>query len=93
MNKASIYKFSLFSSIALILIGALFKIQHHPGAPDFLITGILLSLIYIVIALTDIYKDNKISLPGKAAWLICFILITWIAGLYYYFTKIKPDNS
>ncbi len=87
MTKYQLYRFSLFASIILILFGVYFKIQHHPGGEDFLITGLILGLLFIFIGMEDVYKDPKRSLPEKAAWLIGFISL--IGGIIYYFIEIK----
>jgi len=77
-------------SIAITIIGAMFKIMHWPGASLLLSLGLLLSLIYIVIALIEIYKTESKSLVEKVLWLIGFIVFSWIVGLIYYFVELKP---
>jgi len=85
-----LYKTSLMISIAITIIGAMFKIMHWPGASLLLSLGLLLSLIYIVIALIEIYKTESKSLVEKVVWLIGFIVFSWIVGLIYYFVELKP---
>jgi hypothetical protein len=68
----------------------MFKIMHWPGARLLLSLGLLLSLIYIVIALIEIYKTESKTLVEKVVWLIGFIVFSWIVGLIYYFVELKP---
>lgn len=85
-----LYKTSLMISIAITIIGAMFKIMHWPGASLLLSFGLLISLIYIVIALIEIYKTESKSLVEKILWLIGFIVFSWIVGLIYYIVEMKP---
>jgi predicted membrane channel-forming protein YqfA (hemolysin III family) len=85
-----LYKTSLIISIAVTIIGAMFKIMHWPEARLLLSLGLLLSLIYIVIALIEIYKTESKTLVEKVVWLIGFIVFSWIVGLIYYFVELKP---
>jgi len=89
-KKIKLYRTSLMISIAITIIGAMFKIMHWPGASLLLSLGLLLSLIYIVIALIEIYKTESKSLVEKVLWLIGFIVFSWIVGLIYYFVELKP---
>jgi hypothetical protein len=40
-------------------------------------------VIWIIIALREIYRSNRISSMEKIMWTISFIGINWIAGLCY----------
>ncbi len=83
------YKFSLIAGIVLIMLGAFYKVQHHSGASEFLLTGMLISLIYMVIGLGDVAGDEKKSVLSKILWLGGFIFFTGVAGIIYYFTDIR----
>ncbi|HHJ10578.1 MAG TPA: hypothetical protein ENK25_06770 [Bacteroidetes bacterium] len=91
MNKYQLYKFSLIAGIVLILLGAFYKTQHHTGASEFLLTGMLISLIYIIIGISGIIRDKNKSLFNKLVWLLGFILFpfTAIAGIIYYYKHIR----
>lgn len=77
-------------SISITIFGAMFKIMHWPGTSVLLLSGLLLSLIYIVIGLIGIYKTKSKSLVEKFLWLLGFIVFPWIAGLIYYIVELKP---
>ena len=92
MDKNKLYKFSLFLSIPVIIIGALFKIQHWPLSSLIMSIGLLISLIYIVIGLIDVYKNDNKMLPEKLMWLIGFLMLPMITGLIYYLRMTSKYN-
>ena len=89
MKKYQLYRLSLNISIAILLVGFLFKIQHWPGGNLMMTIGWILSLVYTVIALYEIFLNEEISLFEKGGWLIGFLILTPITGLFYYFSNIK----
>ncbi|WP_395808502.1 hypothetical protein [Daejeonella sp.] len=40
-------------------------------------------VIYIIMALNEIYTSNRVNLIEKIMWTISFIGLGWIAGLIY----------
>ena len=92
MNNIKLYKFSLILSIPVIIIGAMIKIQHWPLASLIISIGLLISLIYIVIGLIDVYKNDNKMLPEKLMWLIGFLMIPMITGLIYYLRMTSKYN-
>ena len=90
MKIINLYKFSLFISFFVKIIGVIFKIQHWPGASQLLSIGLIVSLIYIIIAFVEIYKNERITLFAKLLWLFGFIVFLTIVGFIYYFTVLKP---
>ena len=84
----NIYKLTLIISFFATVVGAMFKIMHWPGASLLLNIGVVLSLVYILIALTNIYKSDK-SIIEKILWLIGFISLSWITGLVFYFKEMR----
>ncbi|MCX6232097.1 MAG: hypothetical protein NTZ33_11190 [Bacteroidetes bacterium] len=90
MKKYTWFKISLFISFAVTICAVLFKIMHWPYADILFTTGTLISLIYIMIALTDIYQTENKTIIEKLLWLLGFIFLSFIAGFIYYFIVIKP---
>lgn len=84
-----LYKISLEISFSITITGAMFKIMHWPGASLLLSIGMFVSLIYIVIALVEIYKTDK-SLIEKILWSFGFVVFSWLVGLIYYSKELKP---
>ncbi len=92
MNKVTLYKISISTSLILITIGALFKIMHYPGAGLMLLLGMVASFIFIIIALEEIFVDKSNSQLEKLLWLIAFIFLSLITGIVYYFNSIKSKT-
>jgi hypothetical protein len=86
-----LYKTFLILSALITVIGALFKIQHWPAGSLLISVGLLLCLVYIIIALIQLFESKEKSLLEKLLWLIGFIALTWIAGIVYYFVEIKKQ--
>jgi len=84
------YKFSLIISILAKITGAIFKIMHWPASNILFSIGVLVSLIFILIALMEIYISKEKSQIEKLLWLIGFIALSSIIGLIYYYSEIKP---
>ena len=89
MNKYSLYRIALFLSIGLTLIGAVFQIQQWTGGTLLLFTGIITSLIYIVIGIMDVVETNDKSIIEKFLWFVGFVFLSTIIGLVYYIFEIR----
>jgi len=83
------YKPSLIISLFITIIGAMFKIMHWPFASFLLTIGLIISLIYVVIALIEIHQTENKTLIEKLLWLIGFVCLPWIVGLIYYYKELK----
>jgi putative Mn2+ efflux pump MntP len=90
MTKYDLYFYSLIGGIVLIMLGAFYKIQHHPGGSDILATGLLISLYWFFMGLAGLFRSNTLSPGQRVLWLAGFLLFTWPAGLLWYFREIKP---
>jgi hypothetical protein len=77
--KQKIYILGLVTTL-FISLGAIFKVNHWPGAAHMLILGIfLLVLIFIPLALRNHYKaegNKQNSILYWATWLTCFVIFT-----------------
>jgi len=83
MENRKIIVISFAVSILSTLIGAFFKIMHWEYASEILVFGLLLSLIYIVMSLVEIFDSKKVDGLEKFMWLIGFIFISQITGFVY----------
>jgi hypothetical protein len=86
------YEISLISGFFITLTGVIIKIQHWPLTSIVLTAGIFISLIFVFIALTNIYVSTR-SATFKFCWLAAFILTPWIAGAIYYYVNINSDKQ
>ncbi len=87
-----IYRISLFLSFALLILGVLCKIQHWPGGNSLMAIALVLALVYLLIALIQIFNSEK-SFLEKIVWMLCFVFFAWITGFIYYFVVIKKQNE
>ena len=91
MSGNKLYAFSLFAGFILILLGAYYKIQDHPGWGDILGTGLLLSLYWYIAGIAGIFRSKTLSPGRRAGWLAAFLLLYWIAGFLWYLQVIRPE--
>jgi putative Mn2+ efflux pump MntP len=90
MTKYDLYFYSLVAGFVLILLGAFYQVQHHPGAGDILGTALLFSLYWFIMGIAGIFRSRTLSPGQRARWLAGFLILTWFAGLLWYFREIKP---
>jgi predicted membrane channel-forming protein YqfA (hemolysin III family) len=86
MNLGKIVSWSFFISLALSLVGALMKILHLPGAEQLLMVGVVSNGVFVVSALTEVWRSVKINKNEKIMWTIAFIFMGFlgaIAGIVY----------
>ena len=86
MNLGRIVTWSFFISLVLVLVGAFLKILHLPGAEQLLIVGMVTNGVFIVTALSEVWRSERIDKNEKIMWTIAFIFIGFlgtIAGIVY----------
>jgi hypothetical protein len=72
----------------LMIIGAMFKIQHYPFQNELMTIGIVLFTIFWIWILVEIFKFNS-SLIYKIIWTILVIIIPVIGSWIYYHSELK----
>jgi len=92
MNKVIAYKHSLISTIILSLVGAYFKIAHYPYGDLLTELSFLISLVFIVLGLLDVFLKSNYKVIEKIMWTVGLVLLSWIGGLLYY-SKFKKRNQ
>jgi predicted membrane channel-forming protein YqfA (hemolysin III family) len=86
MNLGKIVSWSFFISLALSLVGALMKILHLPGAEQLLMVGVVSNGVFVVSALTEVWRSVRIDKNEKIMWTIAFVFMGFlgaIAGIVY----------
>jgi len=77
--KQKIYILGLITTITTVL-GAIFKVNHYPGAAHLLTLGIaMLVLVFLPVALRNHFKtegESKYSILYFVTWLTCFVVFT-----------------
>lgn len=81
-NKNLIPVFYVITFIILIL-GTIFKILHQPLGAEILGLAFISSIIFIVLALIEIFKSDRINIIEKIMWLVGFIFLSTVAGFIY----------
>lgn len=84
MNLGTVVKRSFFVSICFVMLGALMKITHLPGAETLLIIGFLGNVVFIVSALNEVWTSNRIEKGEKIMWTIAFFFIGTLGPLIYF---------
>ncbi len=86
MNLGKIVSWSFFISLALSLVGALMKILHLPGAEQLLMVGVVSNGVFVVSALTEVWRSVRIDKNEKIMWTIAFVVMGFlgaVAGIVY----------
>ena len=68
------------------LVGALMKILHLPGAEQLLMVGVVSNGVFVVSALTEVWRSVRIDKNEKIMWTIAFVFMGFlgvIAGIVY----------
>lgn len=68
---------------SFLLISAIFRISHWQGAQTLFTGGLVATIVYMVVALYEVFRSTRINKPEKIMWTICIILLSPIAGLVY----------
>jgi len=69
-----------------MLVGTLMKLLHLPGADQLLIVGMVGNGVFVVSALSEVWRSEKINKNEQIMWTIAFIFMGFlgaIAGLLY----------
>lgn len=88
MNLGTIVTWSFFISLVFSLVGAFMKILHLPGADQLLIVGMVSNGVFVVSALSEVWRSERIDKNEKIMWTIAFVFMGYlgaIAGIVYLF--------
>ncbi len=83
MTRLTFYKFAFLGSILTGIIGLAAKIMHIPFGQILILMGLVFTMVYVIIALYEIYRSDRITLDEKIMWTAGFILISTVTGLLY----------
>ena len=84
-----LYLPSLLVSIILSFLGAIFKMKHYPGAGFMLQGALLVSFVYIVLGIINVWGRTDKGIINKVLWTVGFLLFSWVSGLIYYIKELK----
>lgn len=92
MIKFILYKWSLILSTISILAGAMMKILHLNFGGAVLSIGMILSIIYIILGIYNVFTNPKITKSEKIMWQTAFIFFNALTGILY-LSRFKKDQS
>lgn len=72
----------------LMIIGAMFKIQHYPFQNELMTVGFVLFAIFWIWILVELFKLSR-SLIYKTIWTILVIIMPVIGSWIYYHIELK----
>ncbi len=90
MSKYDLYSASLITGTILGLLGLFYHFQQHPGAGDILGTALLISLYWFIMGLAGVLRSGHLSPAAKVLWVAAFLIVSWLAGVVWYFREIRP---
>ena len=85
MKLGTVVKWSFIASFIIALIGAYLTITHSEGAETLIIICLIANLVFIVTAIYEVSTSKKIDNFEKTMWIIAFLFLSGIAGLFYFF--------
>lgn len=91
MKKAFVT--SLIVSTVFLMLGGSLKMQHWPGGIELLFAGMLFAVVYSVIALINVFKNEHKSFLEKMTWLVCFVLFSLITAIFYIINEFNEKSK
>lgn len=82
MNRL-LLKTVFVSFLLLTALGAYLKIIHSELADDFLIIGLITSLVFLFCFISNVIKARHITPNEKFMWVVGFVFMGWLAGGLY----------
>lgn len=70
-------------NLIIVILAAFLRIRHQENAIFFLIIGLILSVLFVVLALMEVYSSKNISSNEKFMWTIGLIFMSTFVGLIY----------
>jgi peptidoglycan/LPS O-acetylase OafA/YrhL len=89
MQKEKILRSSLFLSIGVSILASWFKLMHKPGSDFLFFIALIAAAVFIITAIGEINRSEKIEPSEKIMWVFGFLFLTGIAGLVYIFSGRK----
>lgn len=83
-SVSRIVPISFIAGALLSLIGAYLKIRHIDGADFVLAAGILCSVVFIILALVEVWNTDRVRKQDRVLWTIAILLLGSLGGLLYF---------
>ncbi len=89
MNKAIILYAALIAMLALLLYSIWMRLAHQPAMYNLFVITLIVNLVFMVTAIYEVTRSQKINRSEKTMWVVGFIFLTSITGLVYVFSARK----
>lgn len=89
INKAQFLSATYLFNVALVVLGALFKVMHYPNGDLMLTVGVLAMFAYVAVILPEILRSTRIDTAEKLMWITGLLCLTVVAGYLYIFKARK----
>lgn len=83
-NLNRIVPISFIAGALLSMIGAYLKIRHVETADYILAAGLLCSVIFIILALVEVWNTDRVRRQDRVLWTIAILLLGSLGGLLYF---------
>lgn len=75
--------FSYFVGSAITMYGTYLKIMHLSNAAIFLQIGLLVSLVFTVFGIMEIFNSKRLNVFERGLWFMGFLFLNVITGFLY----------
>jgi len=89
ITRDFLIKSSFFVAISITIVLAFIDLTDLDKSIPLIITGIIATLTFIIIALSEVSGSRRIHKSEKIMWFVCLILLSNIAGIIYIFSARK----
>lgn len=89
MNTGTIVKLSFVAGLILTIVGGWLKIIREPVSDRFLAMGLLLTAVFLLTAVYEVFTSRRIHRSEKVLWVMGFLVTGFLAGLFYLLSERK----
>ncbi len=84
MKQGTFLTISFLLSFVLTILGAYLKIMHATGADFVLAIGLIASLVYVLLAMYEVWSSDLFNHGEKIMWTVAFVMLMSVGGLIYF---------
>lgn len=81
---SKILPISFAVSLCATVIAAFMRLQHSPFATDLMVAGLLFALIFMVMAVIEIWNTDRVKDNNRVLWTLVVVLFGTLGGLIYF---------
>lgn len=75
---------SFIAGALLSILGTYLKIRHIESADYILAAGLLCSVVFIILALVEVWNTDRVRKQDRVLWTIAILLLGSLGGLLYF---------